>query len=65
MTCLYIRGDRTIDLTNVTPPLPSNNTTLRATGTLLTGAQSFTGLTGNSGFSLVTNPYASPISGQV
>lgn len=58
---LYIRGDRTINLNTTTQPLPSNNTTLRATGTLLTGPQSFTGLYGNSEFNLVTNPYAAPI----
>jgi hypothetical protein len=57
----FIRGDRTIDLSSTSLPLPGNNTTLRSTGTLLTGPQSFTGLTGNSGFNLITNPYAAPI----
>ncbi|MDB5206561.1 MAG: C-terminal target protein [Flavisolibacter sp.] len=57
----FIRGDRTINLTSTASPLPSNNTTLRATGTLLTGPQSFTGLIGSSKFNLVTNPYAAPI----
>jgi hypothetical protein len=58
---LYIRGDRTIDLSATGTPLPSNNTTLRATGSLLVGPQSFTGLYGGSEFNLVTNPYAAPI----
>jgi lysophospholipase L1-like esterase len=58
---LYIRGDRTIDLNATGSPLPSNNTTLSATGSLLTGDQTFSGLESNGRFSLVTNPYASPI----
>jgi hypothetical protein len=58
---LYIRGDRTIDLNSVSVPLPSNNTTLRTTGTVLTGTQTFSGLAGNNGFSLITNPYPSAI----
>jgi hypothetical protein len=58
---LYVRGDRTINLSSTALPLPSSNTILRATGTLLTGPQSFTGLYGNSEFNLVTNPYASAI----
>ncbi len=61
---LYIRGDRTIDLTSTASPLPSNNTTLRATGRLLTGTQTFSGLIGNGsgdGFNLIANPYASAI----
>ena len=41
---------------------PSNNTILRATGSLLTGPQSFTGLAGNNAFNLITNPYAAPVS---
>jgi glucose/arabinose dehydrogenase len=58
---LYVRGDRTIDINSQTNPLPSNNTTLRATGSVLVGHQSFAGLTGNSGFNLITNPYPSAI----
>ncbi|HYO20820.1 MAG TPA: Calx-beta domain-containing protein [Flavisolibacter sp.] len=58
---LYVRGDRTIDLASTASPLPTTNTVLRATGTLLTGEQSFANLAGNEEFSLVTNPYASAI----
>lgn len=58
---LHIRGDRTIDLTSTASPLPSSNATLRASGALLMGTQTFTGLQGNSKFSLIGNPYAAPI----
>ena len=60
---LFTRGDRSVDMTSTAPVLPSSATTLRTTGTLVTGTQtSFTNaLVGNSGFSLLTNPYASPI----
>ncbi len=58
---LFIRGDRSIDMTSVANPLPASNTTLRTTGTLLTGTQNFTGLQGSSAFNLITNPFASPI----
>ncbi len=56
---LYIRGDRSMNLDAPSNALPSSNTTLRATGTVLTGTQMFNGLSGN--FSLVTNPYPSAI----
>ncbi len=56
----FIRGDRTIDLNSTASPLPTNNTVLRATGTLLTGTQTF-GLASATGFSLITNPYASAV----
>jgi hypothetical protein len=56
---IFIRGDRRAsNLYSNT----SSNTTLEATGTLLTGDQTFTNLESNGRFSLVTNPYASPIS---
>lgn len=58
---LFVRGDRTIDLSSTASPLPSTNTTLRTTGTLLTGEQKFTNLPGDEEFSLVTNPYVAPI----
>ena len=60
---LFVRGDRTVDMTSTASTLPSSSTTLRTTGTLVTGTQSsFTNsLVGNSGFSLITNPYPSPI----
>lgn len=61
---LYLRGDRSINLDATTSPLPSTNTTLRATGTLLMGLQQFPGLVGSGDFSLITNPYASAVSWQ-
>ncbi len=55
---LFVRGDRSnISRLNANS---SGNTTLRATGTLLTGSQSYT-LNGDNKFTLVTNPYASSI----
>lgn len=57
---LFVRGNR--DNINVLQSsTPSSNTTLRATGTLPQGSIGFTGLSSNTDFSLVTNPYASPI----
>ena len=62
---LYVRGDRSMDLTiPLADNMPTSNTTLRSTGTLVTGTQtSFTNaLSSVSGsMNLVTNPYASPI----
>lgn len=62
---LFIRGDRS---SNITLPsatgMPTSATTLRATGTVLTGTQtSFTNaLAGGAGtMNLITNPYPSPI----
>lgn len=55
---IFIRGDRTpANLTSTA----SSNTTLRATGTALTGDITYTSLESNGRFSLVTNPYISPI----
>jgi len=61
---LYIRGDRSVSLqiplgTN----MPTTSTTLRTTGTLITGpVTSFTNAyTGGGAHNLVTNPYPSPI----
>jgi hypothetical protein len=56
---LYVRGDRTTSNLTATS---SCNTVLRATGKLVVGSDTLTGLEGNGRFSLVTNPYASPIS---
>jgi hypothetical protein len=56
---LYVRGDRTPSNLTTTS---SSNTVLRATGKLVVGSDTLTGLEGNGRFSLVTNPYASPIS---
>ncbi len=58
---LFLRGDRTLNLSSSESSSPSNNTTLRATGSLLTGPQVFNDLIGNNGFSLISNPYASSI----
>lgn len=55
---IYISGDRSV---NMDDPNSTSNTTLRATGTVLTGTQVFAGLEGNERISLITNPYASPI----
>jgi hypothetical protein len=71
---VFVLGDRTSDLTVInntgtgTPNIASNATTIKATGTLLTGAQSFTSGTGelastitNGGYALIANPYWSPV----
>ena len=63
---LFIRGDRSMamNLPNTTG-MPTSATTLRATGTLLTGdISSFTNAftAGVGVLNMVTNPYASPIS---
>jgi len=61
---LYIRGDRSMDMTlPLATGMPTSSTTLRITGTLLTGTKtSFTNaLIGGGAFNLITNPYASPI----
>ena len=63
---LYIRGDRSVSTTlSLATGMPTTSTTLRATGTLITGnVSSFTnGFSNvNNTLNLVTNPYASPIS---
>ena len=56
---LFIRGDRTS--TNITTANGSSNTTLRTTGSLLTGNQPYALQQNQNNFTLVTNPYASPI----
>lgn len=68
---LFLRGDRSTNMnlynTNEAPnpvPLPSNATTLRATGTIVQGpVTSFTNALSSvaGGFSLVTNPYPAAI----
>ncbi len=55
---LFVRGDRDIsnfDLANCT------NTTLRSNGQLQVGTQNFTACTAAGGYTLVGNPFASPI----
>jgi hypothetical protein len=63
---LYVRGDRSMDMTLNLDPLtnPTSSTTLRATGTILQGTQtSFTNalLPGAGVKNLITNPYPSAI----
>lgn len=61
---LYIRGDRSMNMSiPLAPGMPTSSTTLRTTGTLLTGTQTvFTNaFTGGGALNLVTNPYPSPI----
>lgn len=58
---IFVRGDR--DPGNIDPHIIRKNiTTLTSTGYLQTGTQNFTGLSAvANAFSLVGNPYASPI----
>ncbi len=61
---LYIRGDRSMDMTlPLAVGMPTSSTTLRTTGTIKQGTQnSFTNaFTGGGALNLVTNPYPSPI----
>ncbi|TDH24646.1 hypothetical protein EXU57_15025 [Segetibacter sp. 3557_3] len=55
---IYIRGSRSYDLSKAYHQDSSWHTTLRTTGTLLTGDQVFSNLEGRGRSSLVTNPYA-------
>ncbi|MCC6289019.1 MAG: Ig-like domain-containing protein, partial [Chitinophagaceae bacterium] len=54
---LFVRGDRSITMRG--SDVPANNTTLRATGPLLTGNQTIP--VAAAGFTAVANPFASPI----
>ena len=61
---MYIRGDRSMDMTlPLATNMPTSSTTLRTTGTLIQGTQNvFTNsFTGSGALNLVTNPYPSPI----
>jgi hypothetical protein len=58
---LFVRGDRS-NISRINATASSGNTVLRATGTILTGNQTFTVSGTNNNFSLITNPYPSPIS---
>jgi Peptidase family M1 domain len=61
---LYIRGDRSMDMTlPLAPNMPTSSTTLRTTGTLLQGTKSTfsNAFVGGGALNLVTNPYPSPI----
>lgn len=59
---ILVRGDRTIDLTNVTNNPTPTSTVLRATGTLAQGTQTYSSLASSSGdFNLIGNPFQSPV----
>lgn len=65
---LYLRGDRSVSTQiPLGPNMPTTSTTLRATGTVVTGpVSSFTNaFTGGGTLNLVTNPYPSPIDWQL
>jgi len=65
---LYLRGDRSVSMQiPLGPNMPTTSTTLRATGTVVTGpVSSFTNaFTGAGTLNLVTNPYPSPIDWQL
>ncbi len=55
---IFVRGDRNPNNTNVTI---TNTTTLNSTGILQTGTQTFTASAIANGYTLIGNPYASPI----
>ncbi|MBL7703071.1 MAG: T9SS type A sorting domain-containing protein [Ferruginibacter sp.] len=60
----YIRGDRSVSMyVPLGTNMPTTHTTLRATGSLVTGAQtSFANaFVGGGALNLITNPYPSPI----
>ena len=62
---LFIRGDRSYDLTQPGPGFIHNNTTLRATGTVTTGTVTWSGLSGTANANaLVTNPILLLLTGQ-
>ena len=56
---LYVRGDRSIDL-NKGVNL-SGSTTLRATGTIVSGTVNYNSLLSDGKNSVIANPYASPL----
>lgn len=59
---ILIRGDRTIDLTDVNNNPTPTATVLRANGTLAQGTQTYSSLASTSGdFNLVGNPFQSPV----
>jgi hypothetical protein len=65
---LYLRGDRSVSMQiPLGPNMPTTSTTLRATGSVVTGpVSSFTNaFTGGGTMNLVTNPYPSPIDWQL
>ncbi|TKK68614.1 hypothetical protein FC093_10870 [Ilyomonas limi] len=56
----FVRGDRSYDITNTTNTTTPSPTILRTTGYLNQGQQADI-IVNNTGFTLVPNPYASPI----
>lgn len=58
---IFIRGDRSADMTAQGTSLPSSATILRATGTLVLGDQTASSLVGNGTFNLVSNPFPSAV----
>lgn len=56
----FVRGDRSRTPDNTIIP-NTNNTTLSSTGFLQTGTQTFPAVTAAGGFTLIGNPYASPV----
>lgn len=57
---ILIRGDRTIN--QASNSAPANNTTLRTTGTIVTGDHTVTGMNQTpTGFTFVGNPYQAPV----
>ncbi len=67
---LFIRGNRSFDLTNTSPSSVNTALTLRATGALRTGTLNMTSLGGsvpvrlaanNSEYSFIGNPYQAPL----
>ncbi len=61
---LYVRGDRSMSLqVPLGTNMPTSHTTLRTTGSLVTGTQSAfsNAFAGGGALNLVTNPYPSPI----
>lgn len=57
---LFVRGNRD-NLAPINTATGNSNVVIRARGTLLQGTQTFSGLATANNFSLVTNPFASPI----
>ncbi|MEJ7588044.1 MAG: T9SS type A sorting domain-containing protein [Ferruginibacter sp.] len=55
---IFVRGDRNPANTNINN---MNTTTLTSSGTLQTGTQTFTATSVEGGYTLIGNPYASPV----
>ena len=57
---IFLRGNRD-NINTINTATGNSNTILRAKGALIMGDYNFTNLQSNGRFSLITNPYASPI----